>query len=77
MAQSKMTQILAELGHLASWGVAEAPGRTNELLLSVCGTVWKMITFPVPRRGWEWGGGGDRHVPQPLCGLGDELQPGR
>lgn len=55
MAQNKMTQILAELGHLSSWGVTEAPGRTNEPPLSVCGTVWKMITFPVTR-----GGGGAR-----------------
>lgn len=52
MAQSKMTQILAELSHLSSWGVTEAPGRTNEPPLRVCGTVWKMITFLVTRGGW-------------------------
>lgn len=40
---------------LGGGGLTEAPGRTNEPPLSVCGTVWKMITFPATR-----GGGGAR-----------------
>lgn len=62
MAQDRLTQILSELGHSSSWGKTVAPGRTNEPLFSVCGTVQKMITFPatgegvacptVPERPW-------------------------
>lgn len=67
MAQSKMTQILTELGHLSSWGMTEAPGRTNEPPLSVFETIWKMITFPVTRGGW---------VPIRSVALGMSCNPG-